>query len=90
MKFKKRFLLEELARKFLYNRSVKNKLKTLGLEATSVVKHADMHLELHVIGEKEKLWEIVNWAKNTPTYFKVHEITFHFVEIEVPVDVPAR
>jgi len=89
MTFKKRFPFEDLLRKFLYNISITNKLKSLGLETASFVNHTELYLELHVVGEKEKLWEMVNWAKNAPSYFKLHEITFHFVEAEVPVDVPA-
>ncbi|EKD96096.1 MAG: hypothetical protein ACD_24C00190G0005 [uncultured bacterium] len=87
--FKKRVPFEELLRKFLYNISIRNKLRSLGLESTSFVNHSELYLELHVVGEKEKLWEMVKWAKNAPAYFKLNEITFHFVEAEVPVDVPA-
>lgn len=70
-------------RKLIYDLRANKKAKELGLQNFKIMHHEDAHVELEVIGEKKKLWEVIKWSKKVPVSYRIKEISFHFVDINV-------
>lgn len=63
------------------------KAKTLGLETAEVKHISEGNIELIIVGERTKLWDMVHWAKKGPFFSIVHEVVFQFSNVEELVDV---
>jgi hypothetical protein len=70
-------------KKFIYDFRASKKAKELGLDDFKIKHHEDSQVELEVVGEKEKLWEVIKWSKKVPMSYRIKEISFHFVDITV-------
>jgi acylphosphatase len=63
-----------------YHVLAKYKAKKLGLKTNSIIHIMEGHMEIELTGERERLWEMIHWAKKGPFFAYVNEVTFQFSE----------
>jgi hypothetical protein len=59
---------------------LRRKLRSLGVDLHNMEHHSNNHVEVHIGGEMDNLWEVVNWTKGGRLFFRMREILVEFVD----------
>ncbi len=56
------------------------KLRRMGVDVHNIKSLDAREIEIHVSGNKENLWQVVNWSKKSEVFVFLNEIIFEFAD----------
>lgn len=69
--------------KFWNTLYLKHKIKKMGVEVHNLKHVSYDNVEIVVSGQKQNLWDVINWSKGQDLFFILDEVVFEFSDIAV-------
>jgi hypothetical protein len=71
-------------KKFWAKLFLRKRIKSMGVEVQDIKDLSSEHVEIVVSGNKEQLWEVINWSKGQDIFLVLNEVIFEFVDAAKP------
>jgi hypothetical protein len=68
-------------RNWLSTALLKWRLKRMGVDVHNITTANPSAIEIHVSGDKQNLWQVVNWTKRADIFVFMNEIVFEFADV---------
>jgi hypothetical protein len=57
---------------------LKSRAYTAGVAVDEIRHPSSCHVEMHLSGEMDNLWKVINWSKRGYLFFSMHEVLVEF------------